>query len=331
MRDLRKTLLLLAGMALIVLSLAFACVMTSDAHGVTRDPAVAALVAGVGSHQSELKVNLQRLTGVVAAPVGGQSVLIRTRYALSGAPVRAAQRYVYERLRAFGLSSVRYQSYGASVVERNVIGEIRGTERPDQIVVIGAHLDDKPGAGRAPGADDNAASCSALLYVAKHLAGRHFARTLRFIFFSGEEVGHLGSSFAARASREGGENIVAMLNADMIGSNGSGSHVVEVHRRRLDGSTATRRDLSVSTTFVRAIAVYRISGIRARDMADGLTWSDHASFWSGGFGAAWVTEDRPLSNPTYHTRYDTLGKLSWRYYLSVTKALLATGAHLGRI
>ena len=331
MRDLRKALLLLVAMALIVLSLGSACVMTSDAHGLTRDPAVAALVAGVGSHQSELRLNLRRLTGEASVTVAGAATLIGTRYAYSGATVRIAQTYVYGRLRAFGLSEVRFQSYGKSSEDRNVIGEIRGTVRPDQIVIIGAHLDDKPDVGRAPGADDNAASCAALLYLAKHLAVRRPARTVRFIFFSGEEVGHLGSSFAARASRRGGENIVAMLNADMIGSNGSGSHVVEVHRRRLDGSTATRRDMSVSTTFVRAIAVYRIPGIRARNVADGLTWSDHTSFWSAGFGAAWVGEERPLSNPVYHTRYDTLGKLSWLYYLSVTKALLATGAHLGRI
>ena len=56
-----------------------------------------------------------------------------------------------------------------------------------------------PATGRAPGADDDGSGCSVLMYLARHLAGQRFARTLRFVFFGGEEVGGAGSSFAARA------------------------------------------------------------------------------------------------------------------------------------
>ena len=73
-------------------------------------------------------------------------------------------------------------------------------------------------------------------------------------------------------------------------------------------------------------------GLRGRVVADGATWSDHASYWRAGFGAVCVIEDRRLrSNPVWHTRNDRAGRLSWGYYLSVTKALLATTAHLARI
>lgn len=332
MRNPRRARLLLVGLTLIASSFAFGCWMASSARGLTRDPAVAALVAGVRSHQSELRVNLGRLTGVAAVPLHGQMRSIPTRHAHSGAPIRTAQEYVNGRLRAFGLEAVRYQSYGAASTDRNVIGEIRGTIRPDEIIVVGAHLDDMPATGRAPGADDNASSCAALLYLAKHLADRDLARTVRFIFFGGEEVGHRGSSFAARVSRQGNENIVGMLNADAIGWNGSNSRVVEVHRRALNGSASRHRDLSIAAAFVRAISVYRITGIRARIMADGLAWSDHSAFWSAGYGAAWVIEDRrAVSNPFWHTRHDTMSNLSWNYLLSVTKALLATSAHLAHI
>lgn len=301
-------------------------------RGLTRDSTIASLVAGVEEHQSELLVDLRRLTGLAPVRVGGRSVLIWTRHARSGTPMRNAQAFVRGRLLAFGLDAVEYQPYGTGGTERNVVAEIQGSTRPAEIIVIGAHLDDMPAAGRAPGADDNASSCAALLYMAKHLADREPARTVRFIFFGGEETAHRGSVFAARTSRLRGENIVAMLNADAIGWNGSGSRVVQVHRRTLSGSRATRRDLAIATTFVRAIDAYQIPGIRARVMADGRGWSDHASFWSAGFGACWVVEDsREGTNPTWHTRYDRLGQFDWPYYLSVTKALLATGAHLARV
>jgi len=155
---------------------------------------------------------------------------------------------------------------------------------------------------------------------------------VRFIFFGSEEIGVRGARYAGQISRLDDEDIVAMLNVDMIGWDSDGSGVVEVHRRALDGTAETRGDLSIANTFVAVTSTYRISGIRPQVMADGLDWSDHRGYWRADYSAAFVVElGHSVGDPVWHTSNDTMSLLSWDYYLSNTKAVLATSAHLGLI
>ncbi len=77
----------------------------------------------------------------------------------------------------------------------NTIAEIRGTEYPDEVVIISGHLDSWDGPG-SQGAQDNATGCSTTIEAARILmaAGANPKRTIRFILWSGEEQGLLGSS-----------------------------------------------------------------------------------------------------------------------------------------
>jgi carboxypeptidase Q len=78
------------------------------------------------------------------------------------------------------------------VESSNVIGEIPGRERPDEIVVVGAHLDSWD---LSEGATDNGTGSSSVLAAAEAIlkSGQRPRRTLRFILFTGEEQGLLGS------------------------------------------------------------------------------------------------------------------------------------------
>jgi hypothetical protein len=79
----------------------------------------------------------------------------------------------------------------------NVIAEIRGRETPDEVVVVGAHLDSwNPGTG----AQDNGTGAATVLEVARAVQAlkRPPRRTMRFILFGGEEQGLLGSTAYAR-------------------------------------------------------------------------------------------------------------------------------------
>ena len=248
-------------MAVLAVLATLACggAASGAAEALTRVPAVAALVRGVAAHQPEIRLDLLRLTGETATPAGGTAARILTRSARSGAPILRAQTYVHDRLVAAGLESVGYQVYGSGPADRSVVAEMRGTTRPGEVVVVGAHLDDMPAAGRAPGADDNGASCAALLYLARHLAGRRFARTVRFVFFGGEEIGYLGSGYAARVSRRSGEDVVAMLNADAIGWNGD-----RTARRRGASPAADRRRVGKPGPLDRDDLRPRAVGLRHR-------------------------------------------------------------------
>jgi carboxypeptidase Q len=78
------------------------------------------------------------------------------------------------------------------VKSANVVGEIRGTQNPEQIIVVGGHLDSWD---LASGATDNGAGSSTTLGAAAAImkAGVKPRRTIRFVLFTGEEEGLLGS------------------------------------------------------------------------------------------------------------------------------------------
>ncbi|MFZ4514629.1 MAG: M20/M25/M40 family metallo-hydrolase, partial [Geothrix sp.] len=96
---------------------------------------------------------------------------------------------------------------------RNLIVEIPGSERPQECVIVGAHLDS---VDLATGATDNGAGVAALLELlrAVHASGLRPVRTLRVIFFSGEELESLGSRAYVDAHRTELANIQAVLVMD---------------------------------------------------------------------------------------------------------------------
>ncbi|UCE26356.1 MAG: M28 family peptidase, partial [Candidatus Coatesbacteria bacterium] len=100
----------------------------------------------------------------------------------------------------------------------NVIAEIEGTVRRDEVIIVCGHYDslsDDP-YRLAPGAEDNASGSGGVLAAAEAMAGYEYESTVRFITFSSEEHGKDGSWFYAEAMAERDENIVAVINMDMV-------------------------------------------------------------------------------------------------------------------
>jgi len=95
----------------------------------------------------------------------------------------------------------------------NVVGELKGTELPDELVIMGGHLDSHE---IGPGALDNAAGVVQVMEAARLLARRrkHLKRTVRFIGFAAEEVGLLGSHHHARKYAAELRKARFMLNSD---------------------------------------------------------------------------------------------------------------------
>ena len=101
----------------------------------------------------------------------------------------------------------------------NVVAELKGTEFPDQIVVLGGHLDSWNSPG-SQGANDNGTGSSSTLEAARLLmkSGVKPKRTIRFILFSGEEQGLLGSGEYVKQHAAEMPNISACI-VDDGGSN----------------------------------------------------------------------------------------------------------------
>ncbi len=102
---------------------------------------------------------------------------------------------------------------GPPITTSNVVAELKGNELPNEIVILGAHLDSWE---LGTGALDN--GCNAALVIdslrAIKAAGVRPRRTIRFILFSGEEEGLLGSLAYVRAHKNELDNIVAEVVLD---------------------------------------------------------------------------------------------------------------------
>jgi carboxypeptidase Q len=103
------------------------------------------------------------------------------------------------------------------VESENVVGEIRGREKPDEFVVLGAHLDSWE---LGTGALDNGCNAAMVIDAARviHASGNLPRRSIRFVLFTGEEQGELGSEAYARAHRAELDKMVA----DVIFDSGGG-------------------------------------------------------------------------------------------------------------
>lgn len=108
---------------------------------------------------------------------------------------------------------------------RNVVAQTR-TGRPDDVVVVGGHLD---GVEEGPGIDDNGSGSAALLEVATALGPEPpVERAVRFAWWGGEELGLLGSRAYVDGLDAAGRRALALyLNVDMVGSPNPGFFVYD--------------------------------------------------------------------------------------------------------
>src|SRR5262249_38069057 len=101
-------------------------------------------------------------------------------------------------------------------VAHSVIGEIRGSEFPDQYITIGGHLDSWD---PAEGAQDDGAGCVQSIEVLRALKaiGYKPRHTIRIVLFADEENGGAGGTAYARAAKAAGEKHFFGLESDAGG------------------------------------------------------------------------------------------------------------------
>ena len=100
----------------------------------------------------------------------------------------------------------------------NIIVEIPGKTRPDEVLILSAHIDAVPG---SPGADDDGTGVATVLEAARVLKDAPMQRTVRLIFFNLEEVGLVGSRAYVQRIKPDLDakkyTILGMASIDMIG------------------------------------------------------------------------------------------------------------------
>jgi len=218
----------------------------------------------------------------------------------------------------------------------NIIAEIPGSEKKNEIIVIGAHYDTVP---HSPGANDNASGVAVLLSLAGELAGSNPNRTIRFVAFANEEppffqTSDMGSYAYALRSREQNENITAMIALDGLGYFDDAPNSQHYPLPGLGFAYPNSADFIGLVTRLRDLPLLgQVSaGFKEKNLVPtesaalpgflpGVNWSDHWAFWQHGYPAILITDTLLFRDPFYHTPNDTPDRLNYENMARVTSAL----------
>ena len=246
-----------------------------------------------------------------------------------------AAEYIRAEFEAAGYD-VRRQAFEVSgKICENIEVEVRGIDRPEDILVIGAHYDSVKG---SPGANDNGTGVAAMLALARQFALSSTSRTLRFVAFVNEEppffqTQDMGSWVYAQRSRQRNENIILMVSLETIGyyTDVPNSQryppplsLIYPSRGNFIGFVS---NLANSDWVQRAIGNFRqhtqfpSEGTALFRWLPGVGWSDHWAFWKEGFPALMVTDTALFRDPYYHTARDTPAHIHYDHLARVTAGL----------
>ncbi|MGH9312465.1 MAG: M28 family peptidase, partial [Vicinamibacterales bacterium] len=179
-----------------------------------------------------------------------------------------------------------------------------------------------------PGADDNATGVAGLIEVARAMAVRPPARTVRFVGFVNEEppffqTPDMGSLRYAKRSRERGDRIMAMISVESVGyySDAANSQRYPFPFNLFYPATGdfiafvanvrSRALLHQTMRSFRRHARLPSEGAAAPAGIEGIGWSDHWAFWQHGYPGVMITDTALFRYPHYHTALDTPDRIDY--------------------
>ena len=182
---------------------------------------------------------------------------------------------------------------GEPAEQENVVAEIRGREKPDEFVVLGAHLDSWE---LGTGALDNGCNAALVIEAARdiHLTGLRPRRSIRFVLFSGEEQGMLGSHAYTMAHRAELDRALAAIVFD----EGSG---------RVTGFSLGGRH-EIEPGIHESLEPLASWGIN-KDTYDAFLGTDNLDFLLEGVPNLVANQEEANYVPNYHASPDTYDKV----------------------
>src|SRR5712664_3082762 len=184
------------------------------------------------------------------------------------------------------------------MVVYNTVAEIRGSEKPDEVVILGAHLDSWD---LGTGSTDNGTGSVAVLEAARALTKLNLKpkRTIRFVLFSGEEQGLYGSQEYVRAHQDELPKISGVLVHD----SGTGKVL----------TVGLMHNYAVRETIDHAL--YPLGRAKEVGLAEPTLrtegGSDHVPFDEAGVPGFWCVQDPADYDKTHHSQADTIERVRW--------------------
>jgi hypothetical protein len=256
---------------------------------------------------------VKELSGVNEVYINGANYTISSRH--KNYPTNnVAANYLKQKLESYGLV-VYDQNF--STTGRNVYAVQPGIVYPEQKYIICAHYDDMPNNNIAPGADDNASGCAAVIEAARILSNYNTLYTVVYVFFDEEEQGLVGSNYFATQARNNNEQILGVLNADMIAWDNNNDGKINIHTKSVANSVTIANDMKSFNTN------YSI-GLNSQIYNPGSSASDHSPFWNKNYGAILLIEDYYGSdfNSYYHTVNDKIDYFNVPYFTKCSKLII---------
>ena len=197
------------------------------------------------------------------------------------------------------------RSYPEGRTGYNVIAEIPGTDKADEVVMLGGHLDSWHA---ATGATDNAVGCAVMMEAVRILSaiGATPRRTIRIALWSGEEQGLLGSAAYVKqhfGTFEDPKPAFGKLSAYFNMDSGTG----RIRGMTAFGSAATATVLREATASFKDLGMLGATTTRTRGAGGG---SDSASFNNAGLpGVNTILDGIQYDSFTWHTNLDTYERI----------------------
>ena len=244
---------------------------------------------------------------------------------------KVAANYIHDEFTKMGLKSYidpwRYSFRKC----QNVVATLEGSDPDsDAVFIICAHYDTItmsplffiiPPKNHSVGANDDGSGVVAMLSIAKIMSSYNFNHTVKFIAFSGEEVGCFGSHDYVRKAYFRGENIIGALNIDTIGgatTKEDGSNVDILLKPRSQWIYDFSKEISE-----KYYNLIEITPNQKPNMP-----CDHQSFLDYGYDGVYFGQYEALDIGKIHCPGDNIDKINFTYLSKVTKYILAITCEL---
>ncbi|MCK6522754.1 M28 family peptidase [Myxococcota bacterium] len=214
----------------------------------------------------------------------------------------------------------------------NLVVELPGTSRPEEIVLVSAHYD-----VWYQGADDNSSGVAVLLELARALSTKEHARTVRIVAFDAEEVGLIGSARYYR--RHADDDLRLVINMDSVGfaSSEPGSQYAPPGFTLPDvgdfivlmaNDVAAREALVLGQLAGALPSPLALQGAVGSDDhrspgTGDFHRSDHSQAWTQGTPGLFLTDTTNFRNELYHTEGDLPDTLDYGFLTQVGQLVVA--------
>lgn len=217
----------------------------------------------------------------------------------------------------------------------SVVLTIRGADEPDQVLVMGGHLDtvnwnDANGqpheTSRAPGADDDGSGVASLTEALRVMMASNYKprRTIKLMAYSGEEFGLYGSKYIASDYGNRNVDVIGVLQLDMTDYKGSAGDIYLE-----DDYTDAQQN-----QFVENLAATYLPTLDVQHDRCGYACSDHASWYNQGYATSMPFEAKlGDDNPYIHSSQDTYANVGNQsaHALKFSRLALAFAVELGDV